>query len=154
MVQNAAARPLTCTKRRDHITPIFPFLHLLPVHFRINFKILLIVFKSLNCLALEYLSELLRLYIPPRNLRSSDQRHKPKMKSREERAFTVVAPKLWNDLPSHITVRKSILLPSSKTSLKLIYFLLRLGLADWIRSALILLLLSLLISLLLLFLVL
>ncbi|KAF7649941.1 hypothetical protein LDENG_00133700, partial [Lucifuga dentata] len=40
MVQNAAARLLTHTKRREHITPVLASLHWLPVHFQIQFKIL------------------------------------------------------------------------------------------------------------------
>lgn len=48
VVQNAAARLLTGTKKSEHITPILISLHWLPVHFRIVFKILLFAFKSLN----------------------------------------------------------------------------------------------------------
>lgn len=44
LVQNAAARLLTGTRKHDHITPILASLHWLPVQFRINFKILLFVF--------------------------------------------------------------------------------------------------------------
>ena len=39
--QNAAARFLTNTSRRAHITPVLHTLHCLPVRFRIDFKILL-----------------------------------------------------------------------------------------------------------------
>ena len=39
LIQNAAARFLTRTKRCDHITPILAALHWLPVSFRIDFKI-------------------------------------------------------------------------------------------------------------------
>ncbi len=48
VVQNAAARLLTNTKRREHITPILAHLQWLPVRFRIHFKILLITFKALH----------------------------------------------------------------------------------------------------------
>ncbi len=47
-VQNAAARMLTRCKIRNHITPTLSSLHWLPVSFRIEFKILLIVFKCLH----------------------------------------------------------------------------------------------------------
>lgn len=57
LVQNAAARLLTGTKKREHITPVLASLHWLPVCFRIDFKILLLVFKILNGLAPSYLSE-------------------------------------------------------------------------------------------------
>ena len=65
LVQNAAAHLLTGTRRRDHITPVLASLHWLPVRFRIDFKILLFVFKSLNGLAPIYLSELLEVHDPP-----------------------------------------------------------------------------------------
>ena len=48
LIQNAAPRFLSRTKRCDHITPILAALHWLPVSFRIDFKILLLVFKALN----------------------------------------------------------------------------------------------------------
>lgn len=47
-VQNAAARLQTGTRKYEHITPILLSLHWLPVCFRIEFKILLFVFKVLN----------------------------------------------------------------------------------------------------------
>ncbi|TKS65252.1 RNA-directed DNA polymerase from mobile element jockey [Collichthys lucidus] len=71
LVQNAAARLLTGTHKREHITPILASLHWLPVHFRVHFKILLFVFKCLNGLAPPYLSVLLRPYTPARCLRGS-----------------------------------------------------------------------------------
>ena len=51
IIQNSTARVLTKTKKRAHITPILKSLHWLPVSFRIDFKILLLVFKALNGLA-------------------------------------------------------------------------------------------------------
>jgi len=45
LMQNAAARLLTGTKKREHITPVLASLHWLPVRFRIDFKILMFVFK-------------------------------------------------------------------------------------------------------------
>ena len=105
LVQNAAARLLTGTRKREHITPILASLHWLPVHFRVHFKILIFVFKSLNGLAPPYLSELLHPYAPARSLRSADQLllevPRAKRKLRGDRAFSVAAPTLWNDLPLH-----------------------------------------------------
>ena len=46
LVQNAAARLLTGTKKREHISPVLASLHWLPVRFRIDFKILMFVLKS------------------------------------------------------------------------------------------------------------
>lgn len=42
LIQNAAARVLTRTKKRDHISPVLASLHWLPVKSRIGFKIRLL----------------------------------------------------------------------------------------------------------------
>lgn len=55
-VQNAAACLLTRGKCSDHIKPVLVSLHWLPVSFRIQFKTLLLIFKS----HLSYLSLLLQ----------------------------------------------------------------------------------------------
>ena len=47
-IQNIAARIITFTPRRDHITPILKQLHWLPIKGRIEFKILLHVFRCIN----------------------------------------------------------------------------------------------------------
>ncbi len=56
MVQNAAARVLTRTRKYEHISPVLSTLHWLPTKHRIDFKILLITYKALNGLAPQYLS--------------------------------------------------------------------------------------------------
>ena len=48
LVQNAAARVLTKTRKRDYISPILASLYWLPVKSRIEFKILLLTYKALN----------------------------------------------------------------------------------------------------------
>ncbi len=45
IVQNAAARVLTRSRKYDHITPIVQSLHWLPIKFRISYKILLLTYK-------------------------------------------------------------------------------------------------------------
>ncbi len=70
-VRNACL--LTRKKQCDNITPVLASLHRLPVYFRIQFKILLLVFKSLNGMAPPYLSELLQPHAPSRALRSLNQ---------------------------------------------------------------------------------
>ena len=55
LIQNAAARVLSRTKRTEHITPVLKSLHWLPVSYRIDFKVLLLVYKSLNGLGPEYI---------------------------------------------------------------------------------------------------
>uniref|UniRef100_A0A8C1UV32 Reverse transcriptase domain-containing protein n=1 Tax=Cyprinus carpio TaxID=7962 RepID=A0A8C1UV32_CYPCA len=72
LVQNSAARILTRTCAREHITPILEKLHWLPVSFHIDFKILMLTYKALNNLAPQYLCEFLTPYTPTHALRSSE----------------------------------------------------------------------------------
>ena len=111
-VQNSAARLLTKTKYCDHITPVLASLHWLPVSFRIDFKILLMTFKAVHGLSPSYISDLLVPYTPVRNLRSSGSGllsiPKVNLKTKGDRAFSVRAPRLWNDLPDEIRSAKSV----------------------------------------------
>ncbi len=54
IVQNAAARVLTRSRKYDHITQILQSLHWLPIKFRISYKILLLAYKALNDYALAW----------------------------------------------------------------------------------------------------
>ncbi len=123
LVQNAAARLLTNTNRREHITPVLNSLHWLPVHCRIDFKLLMFVFKALNGLAPSYLPELLTVRELGRALRSSNQLllevPRSKDKHRGDRAFSVAAPRLWNKLPAEMRLISDLGL--FKSRLKLIY---------------------------------
>ena len=66
LVQNKAARLVTLTKKQDHITPLLCKLHGLPVDVRINFKVLVMLYKALRGLAPRYIRELLNEYHPTR----------------------------------------------------------------------------------------
>ena len=103
LVQNAAARLLTRSPKRSHITPILFSLHWLPIHFRIHFKVLLLTFKALHGQAPAYISELLNHYIPGRPLRSTEQNllvvPHSRLKTKGGCGFSVRAPSLWNSLP-------------------------------------------------------
>ena len=71
-VQNMCARLICNESKYCHITPLLVDLHWLPVKFRIEFKILLIVFKIFKGLAPSYLSFLITPKpVPKCNLRSS-----------------------------------------------------------------------------------
>ena len=70
IIQNSAARLVTRTKKYQSISPVLHSLHWLPVHYRIMFKVLLLSFPCFHNLAPSYLSELLTIYKPGRNLRS------------------------------------------------------------------------------------
>ncbi len=120
LVQNAAARVLTRTRNYDHISPVLSTLHWLPIKHRIDFKILLIIYKALNGLAPRYLSGLLSHYSPPRLLCSQNSGHLiiPIISKSTacSRSFSYLAPKLWNNLPS--TVREADTLCQFKSRLK------------------------------------
>ena len=119
-IQNNAARVVTKSKRRDHITPVLHSLHWLPVEQRIHFKILLITFKALHDLAPGYILDLITPYEPHRALRSLDlsllRQPRSRTKTFGDRSFTVCAPRLWNRLPIHL--RQIDELESFKTALK------------------------------------
>ena len=123
-IQNTSARLVARVKKSDHITHVLQKLHWLPVKSRINYKILLLTYKAINGLAPSYLSELLDTYRPSRNLRSSGKHFlitkKTNTVNNGDRAFSVCAPKLWNNLPLHIRQAKS--LSSFKSQLKTYLF--------------------------------
>jgi len=56
-VQNAAARLITGTWRQGHITTVLRDLHWLPVRRRVNYRLGLLVYKSLHGLAPSYLAD-------------------------------------------------------------------------------------------------
>mgnify|MGYP006963820024 CR=1 FL=1 len=91
---------------------------------RIVFKILLLTFKSLNDLVPGYIRDLLETYTPSRNLRSSTRNllvtPRSRLKFYGDCAFSVCAPKLWNNLPEHI--KCSLNLTSFNSNLKTYLF--------------------------------
>ncbi len=65
-----AARLLTGTQKNEHITPVLRELHWLPVSYRIDFKILLFVFKALHGTAPSNIADLIQAKKSKRILRS------------------------------------------------------------------------------------
>ncbi len=106
IVQNAAARVLTRSRKYDHITPILQSLHWLPIKFRISYKILLLAYKALNDLVPAYLTNLLSHSNPTRSLRlqNSGLLVVPRIakSTKGGRTFSYLAPKLWNSLPDNV----------------------------------------------------
>ena len=72
-IQNSAARLVTLSKIRCHITPVLRDLHWLPIKARIIYKILLLTFKCSQGFAPIYLQDLIRHYKPTQNLRSASK---------------------------------------------------------------------------------
>ena len=120
VVQNNAARLITRTNRRQHITPVLERLHWLPVKIRIDYKILLLIYKALNGNAPQYISEMLTVYQPARELRSSSFGQlvvpRTKLKTVGDRAFSVYGPRLWNNLDT--TIKNAVSIKSFKSQLK------------------------------------
>ena len=106
IIQNSAARIITRTKSSDHITPVLIQLHWLPVHYRIQYKTLLLTYKALHNLAPSYLCDLLQEYTPSRSLRSTSAGllciPTSRLITMGARSFSCSAPRLWNSLPPHI----------------------------------------------------
>ena len=112
---NIAARLVTGTPKFHHITPTLRRLHWLPVKQRIEFKVLLYVYKSIHNLSPQYISELIKVRSTTctRSLRStadSTNLYCPsfRLKSCGERSFMVAGPKLWNLLPLFIRESPSV----------------------------------------------
>ena len=113
MIQNTAARLVLRVKRREHITPSLEKLHWLPVKQRAIFKILLLAYKALNGMAPAYMSDLVKLYIPTRALRSASQSllcapFSSSTKFYGDRTFCHAAATLWNNLPFHVRCSTSL----------------------------------------------
>ena len=70
-VQNAAARLVCLTGRREHITPVLKELHWLPVRQQISFKVLVLTYQALHGTAPRHMTDLLSRYQPTRSLGSS-----------------------------------------------------------------------------------
>ena len=107
-LQNAAARLALDLSKFCHITPALRQHHWLPVDKRIQFKILLLTFKSIHGFSSPYISELIN--VKPKSsysLRSNNstllqcpqQKILPTLGARN---FSSAAPPLWNKLPAAI----------------------------------------------------
>ena len=70
-IQNNAARLILRSSKSEHVTPLLRSLHWLPVSDRIDYKVSSLAFSAINDSGPTYLSELLHLYTPSRELRSS-----------------------------------------------------------------------------------
>lgn len=117
LIQNSASRVITGKYKHDHLENDLYKLHWLDIRKRIIFKIALLAYKSINGIAPKYLQDFfrfchhghtLKLIVPSASSRYGD------------RSFSVIGPRLYNNLPLHITT--SLSLASFKTSLKTYLF--------------------------------
>ena len=100
LIQNASAKTVFGLYKHDHVGDTLKQLHWLPVRYRIRFKVLMIVFKTLNGKGPQYLSDMI--------FYCSTQSHLPQLfephtvSKYGDRSFSKAAPSLWNKLPSEI----------------------------------------------------
>ena len=112
--------------RQSHITQILlKELHLLPIKYCIEYKLLLITYKALNGQAPSYISGMIEKYKPSRSLRSESSlqlKHPPGLLKRSygKRSFQRTVPLLWNALPED--ARNAESLSMFKCLLKTYYF--------------------------------
>ena len=121
-VQNEAARLVCKAKKSDHIHPFLKTLHWLPVTHHIQYKISTICFNSISGTAPQYLSDLLQLYTPARQVRSaSDARTfvTPRVNTKTfgERSVSYAGPSVWNNSPQ--TLRHTDSVSSFKAALNI-----------------------------------
>ena len=97
-VQNRACRVIFGLKKRESVADHLKKLHWLKVPERIEFKVLLLVFKGLNGQAPPYISSLLQL-------NNTSERHNQNLlipTSVPPRCFSYAGPKLWHGLPNEL----------------------------------------------------
>ena len=111
-------------RKYDHITPVLRNLHWLPITARINNKIAVLTYKLLSTNTPSYLSEVISVHHPSRQLRSAVNRTLSVPYVRTQfgaRAFRHAAPTIWNSLPASITSASSSL-ATFKRDLKTFYY--------------------------------
>ena len=100
--------------RLDMKTPLLSTLHWLPIKYRIEFKVLLLTYKTIHGQAPIYLQELLTMKHSKRyNLRTNNSLMLDFPSARSyatlgDRAFVYAAPKLWDALPGSLRMSASI----------------------------------------------
>ena len=138
-VINCAVRFVYNVRYNEHITPYIAQAHILPVKYRIEYKVCLTVFKCLRDLAPHYLQELLQWKIPTHTVLISninDCDHVPrttqdpylliipsdfgKRTRYRSRSFSHYAPSCWNKLP--YSIRSCASKSLFKTKLKTYFY--------------------------------
>ena len=114
-VLNAAARLVSSRSKYDHVTPLLQELHWLRIEQRIEFKLSVLVFRYLNCLAPSYLSrdfQRVSDLVARQRLRSSSTSTfvvpPTRLSTAGDRAFSVAAARTWNSLPASLTTLSSL----------------------------------------------
>ena len=103
-IHNCAAHLILKRCKTDHITPLFQFLHWLPIQQRIQYKINTLCYKCITGTAPSYLWDCLQLNTPFRALCSASdtlslQIPRTRLSTVGSSTFSVFGPSTWNDLP-------------------------------------------------------
>ena len=106
-------RLITRTSHRIHITPALTDLHWLPIQYRIQFKIPVLVYKALQGYSPVYIRNLLHVYTPTRNVRSQNNVTvfvvpNSRKVMFDDRSFATAALRLWNTLTEGIRDSSSL----------------------------------------------
>ena len=109
-IQNAGAKLVLQKDKLASSTECLCALHWLPIRERIDFKILTLVFKSLNNQAPVYLQDLL---CKKKSLQSNSIYRRlivpfTKCKTLATHSFSVRGPTLWNQLPNNIKMSRTL----------------------------------------------
>ena len=117
-VKISAARLIFQCRKLNNISPLLMSLHWLPINARIEYKLSVIChsfFFGLSpiCLSPIYLSDLLFVYTPKRNLRSSSENRIscfPNLRTMTfgHHSFCFESPTIWNSVPSELRHTDSI----------------------------------------------
>ena len=107
VTKKTAAHLILKVPKTAHITPYLQTLHWLPVNARIQYKICSLCFNAINSSGPQYLADLLKIYAPSRQLRSSADTctlciPSVHTESYGQCAFSHSAPTLWNNLSKAI----------------------------------------------------
>ena len=124
-VQNIASKLILQKSKYESNTLCLMELHWLPIHARIEFKMLVYVYNCLNNTAPAYMKKMFQRYSTREGLRSNNMEHllvipKTKRKTFVDRAFSVCGPRLWNHLPTELRIAPT--LETFKSSLKTYLF--------------------------------
>ena len=124
-IQNNAAHIVFKSPKHCHVSPLLHSLQWLPITKRIDYKLSSLCFSVINGTCPEYLSELLTIYTPSRQLHfTSDTRlfriSSFKTKTNWQRSFSFQAATVRNNLPQ--IVRYSTSISSFKSSRKIHLF--------------------------------
>ena len=113
MVPNFAAKIIFQCRKQNHIFPLLISLHWLPINARREYNLTVICHSFFLGLSHIYMSELLSVCTPKRNLCSSSDNGIlciPKLRTKTfwHRSFSFAATTIWNYLPSELRHADSI----------------------------------------------